>query len=164
MKMPFLNAITVDLIDKLDFVPAMNDPGTFLLSDKIRTFEKRELSEYTFLELIDLDHMSDNDIENHFTVKTNYLKDIEIIDFKDTPSLIEVFIMQKTISSKIETIKSMHNRAIDMGFCMGIIIIDMGTKDFIIDWGTLDPYPEIEFLMAYWLDNDASAFETLPDL
>lgn len=164
MKEKLLNAITVDLIDKLDFVPLVIDHDTFIRSDKIRLLEKRDIAEYNFIELIDLDYLNDIDIERHYIKESNWIDNIKIVDFIEKPSLIQIFFMQNHITSKVDAIRKFQNYAIDRSINTAFIIVDIENDDLIIDWGLMDSHREIELVIEYWLDNNPSEFEILPDL
>ncbi len=164
MEDKLLNAITVDLIDKLNYLPVADSSEALAGSGKIRLFEKRDLSEYSIVELLDAGVLSRPGMEQHARDRLDWLSGYEIIDFTGKPSLLQIFFLEHSDPSKVALIKELQNDAIDKGRNTAFIIMDLENEDLILDWGLQDPSPEIENLLWHWFDGDLSQYDSLPDL
>ncbi len=71
-KLNYINAITTDLMNAYSFIPARNIRGDYVIGEKIRVLEKRDLYTYNVIQVLDGELFSAYSLRNHIDKSLQY--------------------------------------------------------------------------------------------
>ncbi len=159
----YINAVTDELIKKLDYLPARDSHGRFMLEDKVIILEKLELSQYTIVMLIDGDNMDSKEIDINVRMGSQYLDALKSNHIEET-ELVQVFIF----NGKPESLKnliirnSIENSLYDSD--ISYVIVEKFNQN-VFYWGKNSPnIQSIISILKQGTGMNYTSFELYPDI
>jgi len=165
MKYNFINAITIDLIKKMNYIPFRNRYGKFSFASGYRAFEKRDVSTYSIIELIDADKLSYEEIEVHVVNNLKWLRKGDVSGMNESASVIEVFVFSEDISQNILSVISRNNYVDSRGrMLITNIVADIKNKKVLMPKGLKFQSDALRIILGKRIGDNLEGFEVLPEL
>ena len=153
-----LNAVTVDLIEKMDCVPARDENNRYILNKAYRIFEKRDLINYSLIQLVDGETVDVQSMDSLMKKNSDYLENMNS-SHVERFEIISVAVFTSTSANNVLDILKRYS--VIRG--LSIIIVDMALK-------AVYPFREtamsqtVNAIIAGRLNESLDMYDTLPDI
>jgi rhomboid protease GluP len=165
MKNRYINAVTIDLIKDMDYIPLRDMNGRFSFAQGYRTFEKRDITTYNVVELLDADELSPEELETHIISNLKWLRSGAASGRSEAASVIEIFVFSGMIRSDILSVLSRHNYVDSRGrMIMTNVIADISQNRVMMPRGAGYPLNAVEMILNDRMRQNLDDYEILPDI
>lgn len=161
MKRNYFNAVTIDLIEKLNFIPLRDAYGNFTVSEGYITLERRGICSYGIVELIDGDRLSVDQIESHLRGNVEWASQFASLNTCEEPEIIEVFIFSG--DPGWDKLQVLYSIPAEQKVLANIVVQLQSQKISVYSQGYFS-VDEILLVLSKRLNDNLARFETIPDL
>lgn len=164
MKISYLNAVTIDFIKKLNYVPLMNKNGNPVIYLNQRMFEKRDLLTHTVVEIIDADRLSVKDMHDCETTRVGWYDNLNSTNFNEDLIFVQVLVFfSRPSKEKLQSVNSVRE-SVFKDRKIEIIVVETQNKEIFDLTGLRFAGYDITGVLAGRLDEDLKGYDELPDL
>lgn len=158
MLINYLNAVTIDIIKKCDFVPLRDRAGNYIMNNYQRVFRKLTASDHQYIEVLYLDILKEEDVKNSFFNNMPFLERTAATD------IYRVFVcVSYPDNAKINAAKELKKHADAKKINLVNIVVDITNKN-VTTYNDSDQECEYESILRDRLNDDLSSFETLDNI
>lgn len=158
MLINYLNAVTIDIIKKCDFVPIRDRAGNYIINSYQRVFRKLTASDHQYIEILYLDILNEENIKSSFFNNMPFFERIAVTD------IYRVFVcVSYPDNAKINAAKELKKHADAKKINLTNIVVDLTNKD-VTCYNDSDQECEYESILRDRLNDDLSSFATLGNI
>ena len=165
MNINYMNAVTVDLIEKYDYMPIKDQSERYILNDNLKILQKATTQEFRLICLINGDNLSDIELKQTLDNNLNWMNGINISGISDELVLTEILVfLNKPDTTKFTLLEEHKNNIVAGKNSFEMIIVELEQKNVFDYFELKESSNELKFILSNPLYKDLETYSSMPDI
>jgi rhomboid protease GluP len=165
MNTNYINAVTIDLIEKQDFIPIKDNNENYVLNDTLKVLQKGTSQAFRIICLIDGDSLSDIQLEQTLGNNLLWMNNINISGISDELILTEILVFSNKPDASQLSVMDIHKKSnVANNIFFEILVVELDKKNITEYSDSKFSSSDLKLTLSNALFIDLEKFSFLPDI